>query len=63
MIDYAGGCTDVRPLIAAADCVVLPTLYREGVPRILMEAAAMARPVIATDMPGCRDAVDHELTG
>ena len=63
VIDYAGGCTDVRPVIAAADCVVLPTFYREGVPRILMEAAAMAKPVIATDMPGCRDAVDHELTG
>jgi glycosyltransferase involved in cell wall biosynthesis len=42
---------------------VLPTFYREGVPRILMEAAAMAKPVITTDMPGCRDAVDHGLTG
>jgi glycosyltransferase involved in cell wall biosynthesis len=63
VIDYAGGTTDVRPMIGAADCVVLPTAYREGVPRILMEAAAMAKPVIATDMPGCRDAVDHGLTG
>ena len=63
VIDYAGGTTDVRPMIAAAGCVVLPTAYREGVPRILMEAAAMAKPVIATDMPGCRDAVDHGLTG
>jgi len=63
VIDYAGGTTDVRPIIAAADCVVLPTFYREGVPRILMEAAAMAKPVIATDMPGCRDAVDDGVTG
>ena len=63
VIEYLGGSTDVRPIIAAADCVVLPSFYREGVPRILMEAAAMARPVITTDMPGCRDAVDHEQTG
>jgi glycosyltransferase involved in cell wall biosynthesis len=63
VIDYAGGTADVRPMIAAADCVVLPTFYREGVPRILMEAAAMAKPVIATDMPGCLDAVDHGVTG
>ena len=63
VIDYAGGTTDVRPMIAEADCVVLPTSYREGVPRILMEAAAMAKPVIATDMPGCRDVVDHGQTG
>ena len=63
LIDYAGGTTDVRPEIAAATCVVLPTFYREGVPRILMEAAAMAKPVITTDMPGCRDVVDHERTG
>ena len=63
LIEYLGGSTDVRPTIAAADCVVLPSFYREGVPRILMEAAAMGRPVITTDMPGCRDAVDHEATG
>ena len=63
VIEYLGGSTDVRPLIAAADCVVLPSFYREGVPRILMEAAAMAKPVITTDMPGCRDVVEHERTG
>lgn len=63
VIEYLGGSTDVRPLIAAADCVVLPSFYREGVPRILMEASAMARPVITTDMPGCRDVVENERTG
>jgi len=52
----------VRPAIAAASCVVLPS-YREGAPRTLIEAAAMARPVIATDVPGCRSVVDHKETG
>ena len=61
--DYLGSTGDVRPAIAAADCVVLPSYYREGVPHILLEAAAMGRPVITTDMPGCRDAVDDGRTG
>ena len=53
---------DVRPWLAQADCVVLPS-YREGVPRTLLEAAACARPVITTDAPGCRDTVVHGQTG
>ena len=57
-----GPVGDVRPLIAAADCVVLPS-YREGLPRSLMEAAAMAKPVITTDVAGCRDVVDPGSTG
>ncbi len=56
-ITYLGPTDDVRPHIADADCVVLPS-YREGSPRTLIEAAAMARPVITTDVPGCRDVVD-----
>ena len=48
--------------IAAVDCVVLPS-YREGTPRSLLEAAAMAKPLIATDVPGCRGVVEHELNG
>ncbi|MEO6433217.1 MAG: glycosyltransferase family 4 protein [Sphingomicrobium sp.] len=61
--DYLGSTDDVRSAIAAADCVVLPSFYREGVPHILLEAAAMAKPVISTDTPGCRDAVDDGVTG
>lgn len=61
--DYLGAAEDVRPAIAEADCIVLPSFYREGVPHILLEAAAMARPVIATDTPGCREAIDHRVTG
>ncbi|WP_186010846.1 glycosyltransferase family 4 protein [Burkholderia gladioli] len=62
VIDYLGEAHDVRPHIAAADCVVLPS-YREGVPRTLMEASAMCRPIVATDVPGCRDVVDDGETG
>jgi glycosyltransferase involved in cell wall biosynthesis len=62
LVDYLGSTDDVRPYIAAADCVVLPS-YREGVPRTLLEAAAMARPIIATDVPGCRDVVDDQVNG
>ena len=56
LVEYLGATDDVRPFLADADCVVLPS-YREGVPRSLLEAAAMARPVVTTDTPGCRDTV------
>jgi glycosyltransferase involved in cell wall biosynthesis len=62
VIAYLGSADDVRPHIAAAHCVVLPS-YREGAPRTLIEAAAMARPLIATDVPGCRSVVDDGVTG
>ena len=62
IIDYQGVADDVRPHIAAADCVVLPS-YREGTPRTLLEAAAMGKPIIATDVPGCREVVEHTRTG
>ncbi len=62
VIEYLGTVEDVRPIIGAAHCVVLPS-YREGAPRTLIEAAAMARPLIATDVPGCRAVVDDGKTG
>lgn len=63
IVDYLGATDDVRPHIAAADCVVLPSYYPEGTPRSLLEAASMARPVITTDASGCRDVVDDGKTG
>jgi glycosyltransferase involved in cell wall biosynthesis len=62
VVTYLGSTDDVCPHIASADCVVLPS-YREGVPRVMLEAAAMGRPVITTDAPGCRDTVIDGQTG
>jgi glycosyltransferase involved in cell wall biosynthesis len=53
-LSYLGEAADVRPYLAAAAAVVLPS-YREGMPRSLLEAAAMGRPLIATDVPGCTE--------
>ena len=62
-IRYLHSSDDVRVQIADADCVVLPSFYREGVPRSLLEAAAMGRPIITTDSVGCREAVEDGVTG
>jgi len=62
VIQYLGKTDDVRPYMYRADCIVLPS-YREGVPRSLLEAAAMSRPIIATDAVGCRDVVDNNVNG
>ncbi len=53
---------DVRPFIADSDCVVMPS-YREGMSNILLEGASMARPLIATDVTGCRDIVEDGVNG
>jgi glycosyltransferase involved in cell wall biosynthesis len=61
-VTYWGSSADVRDQLALADCVVLPS-YREGTPRSLLEAAAMGRPLVATDVPGCREVVRHGFNG
>lgn len=61
-VEWVDEVTDVRPFIAAADVVVLPS-YREGLPRTLLEGAAMGRALIATDAPGCREIVIPGETG
>lgn len=62
LIDYKGFVKDVRPYIENSDCIVLPS-YREGLPRIVIEGMAMAKPIITTDTPGCRQTVENEKTG
>ncbi|MER9082568.1 glycosyltransferase family 4 protein [Mesorhizobium sp. M0028] len=63
IIEYLGSSDDVRPFVQNADCVVLPSFYREGTPRSLLEAAALSRPIITTDWVGCRDVVDDGVNG
>ena len=62
-IKYHGETTDIRPYLQAASCVVFPSYYREGVSRILMEAASMETPIITTDHVGCKNLVDHGRNG
>ena len=62
VIEYLGSADDVRSHIAAASVIVLPS-YREGLPRSLLEAAAMGRPLIATHVAGCREVVEDGVNG
>jgi glycosyltransferase involved in cell wall biosynthesis len=62
-ITYLGALDDVRPALGEADAMVLPTFYPEGTPRSLLEAAAMGKPLITTDVPGCRDVLDEGVNG
>jgi glycosyltransferase involved in cell wall biosynthesis len=63
VVQLVGDQEDVRPWLARAHALVLPSHGGEGVPRAILEAAAMGRPSIATDVPGCRDAVVGDSTG
>jgi glycosyltransferase involved in cell wall biosynthesis len=62
-IEWWGQRGDIPAVWAQSHIAVLPTTYGEGLPRTLLEAAACARPIIATDVPGCREIVQHESNG
>ncbi len=62
VVEYLGTTDDVRQFINKADCVVLPS-YREGTPRTLLEAASSAKPIVATDVPGCHHVVVDNYNG
>jgi glycosyltransferase involved in cell wall biosynthesis len=63
VVTYLGATDDVRGFINNADCIVLPSYYREGVPHSLLEAASMGKPIITSDNVGCRDVVDDGKNG
>ena len=61
-IKYYGAKSDVRQNIAHSDCIVLPS-YREGISMTLLESASMAKPLIATNVPGCKEVIDDGING
>ncbi len=63
VVEWPGHVSDVRPWLAQASVFVLPSYYREGVPRSIQEAMATGRPVITTDAPGCRETVIPGVNG
>jgi len=63
IIECLGFREDIAELFSQAHLVVLPSYYGEGLPKVLIEAAACGRTVITTDMPGCRDAIEPDVTG
>lgn len=63
VVNFLGRLADVRPAIAACSVYVLPSYYREGTPRTVLEAMAMGRAIITTDAPGCRETVVHGHNG
>ena len=63
IVTYLGISDNVEKEITDADCVVLPSFYREGVPKSLLEAGAIGRPIITTDSVGCRETVDDGVNG
>ena len=62
LVKYLGETDDVREEIAKVDCVVLPS-YREGISNVLLEGAAMAKPLIATNVPGCKEVIEDGVNG
>jgi glycosyltransferase involved in cell wall biosynthesis len=62
LVHYLGTSDDVKSVIENHDCIVLPS-YREGLSRVLLEGASMAKPIITSDVPGCREVVDDGING
>ena len=62
LIEYIKPQSDVRPYLRRADVFVLPS-YREGTPKSALEAMAMAKPIIVTDVPGCREVIENDVNG
>lgn len=63
VVNYLGTSDSVEHEIAEVDCMVLPSFYREGVPKSLLEAGAMGKPIVTSDNVGCRETVDDGING
>ncbi len=63
ILHYLGETTDVKSILCHIDCLLFPSYYREGISRILLEAASMGKPIITTDNIGCREVVNNNETG
>ena len=63
IIEWLGQVDDMNAMLISSMIAVLPSYYGEGVPKVLLEAAAVGRPIITCDAPGCREAVEHEVNG
>lgn len=63
VIEYLGYRSDVITVIKEADCIVHPSYYNEGMSRVLMEALALKKPIITTNIPGCREFVIQNQNG
>jgi len=62
VINFLGSQSDVRPFIGAVECTIMPS-YHEGMSNVNLESAANGRPVITTNVPGCRETIDDMWTG
>jgi len=62
-VQFIPGTDDVRPFLADCTVFVLPSFYREGLPRTILEAMAIGRPIITADLPGCRDPIEVGANG
>jgi glycosyltransferase involved in cell wall biosynthesis len=63
VVEHLGRVPDMAPVLAKSHIACLPSYYGEGIPKTLIEAAAAGRPIVTTDMPGCREAVTHGENG
>ena len=62
-VDYLGDRADLNEILPLSKIFVLPSYYPEGIPKVLLEAAACGVPIITSDHPGCRDAIIPNRTG
>lgn len=63
VIEYLGSTRNIKKYLLRSSCIVLPSYYKEGVPRCILEASSLGKPIITTNTPGCRDAVEDNVTG